>query len=89
MITLSVDVLRAQPTDATIPLRQWAIDTIEKRGNFKFTSEQQEALVKYALPGPLHGSFLGVPNGTPCGAYPGMTVEDGQCMFGGGGAVAK
>jgi hypothetical protein len=81
MVTLSVDVLRAQPTDTTISLREWAIETIEKRANFNFSKDQKEALIKQALPGPLYSSAVGMPNGTPCGPYKGMVVMDGLCKF--------
>lgn len=86
MITLSVDVLRAKPTDTTIPLREWAIESIEKRANFNFTNDQKEALIKQALPAPLYGSAAGMPDGTPCGPFvnngkQSMVVMDGMCVF--------
>jgi len=50
MIELSVNVLRADPTSGTTPLRAWAIDVIEKRAQFKFNDEQKAALLNEALP---------------------------------------
>jgi hypothetical protein len=50
MIELSVGVLRADPTPETSPLREWAIDTIEKRAKFSFSAEQRAALLKRRLP---------------------------------------
>jgi hypothetical protein len=50
MIELSIDILRAQPTPETIPLREWAINTIEKRGDFSFSPEQVAVLRKQQLP---------------------------------------
>ncbi len=29
-----------------------------------------------------NGGCAGKPNGTPCGAYPGMACCDGECTFG-------
>jgi hypothetical protein len=34
------------------------------------------------LPQPTFNPDIGKPNGTPCGSFPGMTVLDGQCIFG-------
>lgn len=50
MIELSIDILRAQPTPETVPLREWAINTIEKRGDFQFSPEQEAVLRKQQLP---------------------------------------
>jgi hypothetical protein len=50
MIELSVGILRSTPTPETIPLREWAIDVIEKRAQFKFTAAQRAALLKQELP---------------------------------------
>lgn len=50
MIEMSVAVLRADPTSATDPLRDWAIEQIEKRANFTFTQAQKQALHKERLP---------------------------------------
>lgn len=50
MIELSISVLRAKPTPGSEPLRAWAIDVIQKRGNFTFDQAQQQALLKEALP---------------------------------------
>ena len=38
------------------------------------------------LPQPLGPAAA---NGTPCGPYKGMVIMNGQCVFGGDGAVAK
>jgi hypothetical protein len=50
MIELSVGILRAQPTPETIPLREWAIDVIDKRAKFSFNDAQRAALLKKELP---------------------------------------
>jgi hypothetical protein len=50
MIELSIGILRAQPTPETMPLREWAIDTIKQRGQFSFTDAQQAVLLKKELP---------------------------------------
>jgi len=50
MIELSVGILRAQPTPETVPLREWAIDVIDKRAQFKFNAAQRAALLKKELP---------------------------------------
>ena len=47
MIELSVGILRSPPTPG-IPLREWAIDVINKRANFSFNQEQRAALLKEA-----------------------------------------
>jgi hypothetical protein len=49
MIELSIGVLRAEPTGDSGPLREWAVETIEDRANFKFTPEQHSILVKRPL----------------------------------------
>jgi hypothetical protein len=61
MIELSIGVLRADPTPGSQPLRAWAIDVIQKRGNFTFNQAQQEALLKEALPFKIIGPALPVP----------------------------
>ena len=50
MIELSVGILRAPPTPETTPLREWAIDVIDKRAQFKFNAVQRAALLKRELP---------------------------------------
>jgi hypothetical protein len=50
MVELSVGVLRAEVTPETKPLREWAIDVIEKRAGFKFKQEEREALLRKELP---------------------------------------
>jgi hypothetical protein len=58
LIELSVGVLQANPTPGTVPLRQWAIDVIQKRGNFNFDQVQQQALLKEALPFVQHNALV-------------------------------
>jgi hypothetical protein len=55
MIELSVGILRAEPTPETSPLREWAIDVIDKRANFSFNAAQRATLLKKELP--FKGSF--------------------------------
>jgi hypothetical protein len=50
MIELSVGILRAAPTPETTPLREWAIDVIDKKANFSFNEQQRSALLKKQLP---------------------------------------
>lgn len=50
MIELSVGILRAAPTPETTPLREWAIDVIDKRAKFSFTPIQRAVLLKQELP---------------------------------------
>ena len=50
MIELSVGILRAAPTPETTPLREWAIDVIDKRANFPFNAAQRAVLLKKELP---------------------------------------
>jgi hypothetical protein len=50
MIELSVGILRVAPSEGTRPLRQWAIDVIEKRANFDFDDAQKAVLLKQELP---------------------------------------
>src|SRR5262245_52489733 len=67
MIELSVGILRAEPTAETTPLREWAIDVIDKRANFKFNTAQRAALLKRQLPfkGGFQPYIFGVqPEGT-------------------------
>jgi hypothetical protein len=49
MIELSVGILRAPPTPETTPLREWAIDIIDKRANFSFNQKQRDTLLKKEL----------------------------------------
>jgi 6-phosphogluconate dehydrogenase len=58
MIELSISVLRAKPTEGTTPLREWAINTIEKRAHFDFTNQQKQVLLKEPLPASLIGSAV-------------------------------
>jgi hypothetical protein len=50
MIELSIGILRAEPTLETTPLREWAIDVLDKRANFKFSAVQRAVLLKKELP---------------------------------------
>jgi hypothetical protein len=50
MIELSVGILRSKPDAETMPLREWAIDVIQKRAGFTFTASQQAALRNGELP---------------------------------------
>jgi hypothetical protein len=50
MIELSVGILRSEPTPETTPLREWAIDVIDKRAQFKFNAIQRAVLLKKELP---------------------------------------
>jgi len=47
---LSIGILRTEPTPETTPLREWAIDVIDKRANFKFNAAQRAVLLKKELP---------------------------------------
>lgn len=60
LIELSVGILRTAPTKETGPLREWAIDVIEKRGDFNFSDAQRAVLLNQELPfkGP---TFAGTP----------------------------
>jgi hypothetical protein len=57
MIELSVGILRAAPTPETTPLREWAIDVIDKRAKFPFNAAQRATLIKKELP--FKGSYWG------------------------------
>jgi hypothetical protein len=50
MIELSVGILRSSPTPETEPLREWAIDVIDKRARFSFNARQRAVLLKRQLP---------------------------------------
>jgi hypothetical protein len=50
MIELSVGILRTEPTAGTGPLREWAIDVIDKRAKFPFNDAQRTALLTKQLP---------------------------------------
>ncbi len=50
MIELSIGILRADPTDGDKRLREWAIDVMEKRANFKFNDELREDLINRQVP---------------------------------------
>jgi hypothetical protein len=50
MIELGVGILRAGPTPETVPLREWAIDVIQKRAKFSFNEAQRNALLNKELP---------------------------------------
>lgn len=50
MIELSIGILRTQPTSETIPLREWAIDVMDKRAGFSFSEQQRAVLLKNELP---------------------------------------
>jgi len=50
MIELSVGILRTKPTPETIPLREWAIDVVDKRAGFSFTEKQRAVLLERPLP---------------------------------------
>jgi hypothetical protein len=70
MIELSVGILRAEPTPETIPLREWAIDVIDKRAKFNFNPLQRAALLNKPLPfkGAFDSGFVfGAGGGSPTG----------------------
>jgi hypothetical protein len=50
MIELSIGILRAEPTPETTPLRQWAVDVMNKRGGASFSEGQRAILLKQELP---------------------------------------
>lgn len=50
MIELSIGILRSNPTEETLPLREWAIDVMSKRAGFSFNKAQQAALLNKPLP---------------------------------------
>jgi hypothetical protein len=50
MIELAVGILRAEPTPETTPLREWAIEVIDKRAQFRFNASQRALLLKKELP---------------------------------------
>jgi hypothetical protein len=50
MIELSIGILRADVTEETKPLREWAIDVVDKRAGFQFNEAQRAALLKEPLP---------------------------------------
>lgn len=60
LIELGVGILRTEPTKETGPLREWAIDVIQKRGDFNFSDAQRAVLLNQELPfrGP---TFTGTP----------------------------
>ncbi len=60
MIELSVGILRSEPTPETAPLREWAIDVIDKRAKFSFNPAQRAALLHQQLP--FRGSFTYFPD---------------------------
>jgi hypothetical protein len=65
MIELSVGILRSEPTPETTPLREWAVDVIEKRAQFKFNAEARATLLKKQLPfvgGTYYDDILVNPN---------------------------
>jgi hypothetical protein len=51
MIQLTVSILRSKPDAETMPLRTWAIDTLQRRARFKFTDQQIAVLENQKLPG--------------------------------------
>jgi hypothetical protein len=50
MIELTAGILRSKPDPETMPLRDWAIDTLQKRAHFQFTPEQIAILKNKKLP---------------------------------------
>jgi hypothetical protein len=50
MIELSISILRADVQEETLPLREWAIDVMDKRANFQFNDAQRAVLLKQPLP---------------------------------------
>jgi hypothetical protein len=50
MIELSVGILRAPVTDQTMPLREWAIGTLQDRAKFTFSEAERDVLLKGELP---------------------------------------
>lgn len=50
MIELSIGILRAEPTPETTPLREWALNVIDKRGPFPFSAIQRAVILKQPLP---------------------------------------
>jgi hypothetical protein len=59
MIELSVGILRTEPTPGTGPLREWAIDVIDKRAKFPFNEAQRSALLTKQLPFEPGDWFIG------------------------------
>jgi hypothetical protein len=60
MVELTVSILRSKPNPETMPLREWAIDTLQTRAHFKFTADQIAVLKNQTLPNdfqPYDSSF--------------------------------
>jgi hypothetical protein len=50
MIELGIGILRAPVTEETKPLREWAIDVMDKRAKFQFNDAQRAVLMNQSLP---------------------------------------
>src|SRR5579863_7028410 len=50
MVELTVGVLRTKPEPETMPLRDWAIRTLQQRAHFSFTEKQITVLKNQKLP---------------------------------------
>jgi hypothetical protein len=68
MVELGIGTLRSEPSPETTPLREWAIDAMEKHGGFSFDLEQSDSphdthavcggiVSEPTFTGPLPGSF--------------------------------
>jgi hypothetical protein len=78
MIELGVGILRTKPTPETMPLREWAIDVIDKRAGFKFNEAQRAALLEKELP--FKGGFVSAPfGGRELGNFDGGIGDGGGC----------
>ena len=50
MTEVAIGILQAKPNKETAPLREWAIDVIDKRAKFSLNEAQRAVLVKTELP---------------------------------------
>ena len=50
MTETAIGILQAKPTKETAPLREWAVDVIDRRAKFSFNEAQRAVLLKTELP---------------------------------------
>jgi hypothetical protein len=81
---IAITVLQSNST-ALPELRNWALGVFEDTvlaANQKLPDAARKELKTLPLPDAGRSNpSAGLPDGTPCGAYPNMVVEDGQCKF--------
>jgi hypothetical protein len=83
-VEIAITVLQQSNSTALPELRGWALGVFEDTvlaANQELPDAAKKELKTLPLPGAGRLNWSGLANGTPCGSFPGIVVENGECIF--------